>query len=109
MSDEQLNKLLSVLPADDAVAAAAARSRRKALARLDEPLRSRPRRFFAWAPGLAVAALVLIVAGAVQLLRSPAPPAASPPERVSAERLQMHWVLSDGTRVHWTFTKDFNL
>ena len=111
MSDEKLRQLLSVLPEDGALAAGAARSRRKALARLDEELAVRPRVFSAWAPGLAVAAMVLLVVGAVQIFQAPepGPPLLTPPERASDQRLQVHWVLSDGTRVHWTFTKDSNL
>ncbi len=109
MSDEKLREILSVLPEDDALAAGAARSRMRALARLREEPPARPRWFVTWAPGLAVAALVLIVVGVVQIFRTPAPLPVAPPERVSDQRLQMHWVLSDGTRVHWTFTKDSNL
>lgn len=109
MSDERLRQLLSVLPEDDTLAAGAARSRQKALARLDVEPTTRPRRFFIWAPGLAVAALALIVVGAVQVYRAPAPAPVAPSERVSDQSLKMYWVLSDGTRVHWTFTKDFKL
>ena len=107
MSDEKLRQLLSVLPEDQALAAGAVRSRRKALTRLDEDPAWKPRRFPRWTPGLAAAAMVLLIVGAVQIFRTPPPPVS--PERASVQRMQVHWVLSDGTRVQWTLIKDPDL
>ncbi len=131
MSDQELRKLLSILPDEPELSTRAARARRRALARLDQPAPiARPWR---WAP--AVAAAVALLAGGAWVERvwrvpplvwtpptpvvspaatlSPAP-SAPPPESArpvapERERLQVHFVLSDGTRVQWTFEKNFAL
>ena len=111
MSDEKLQELLSVLPDEDEVAYRAARARLQALARIEEPRSVHHR--LVWAPGLALAALVLIVAvivfrGSTPIPSMPITMESSSPE-TQQDRLRMKWVLSDGTRVLWTFRKDLNL
>jgi hypothetical protein len=100
MSDEKLQDLLRTLPGEDEIAFRAARARHRALARLDEPRR------WSFAPALAMAALVLIVAGLLFRGRESSPTqiatSMAPVER-QQESLRMKWVLSDGTRVLWTF------
>ena len=102
MSDEKLRQLLSILPDDGEIAAGAARSRRKALARLNGEARPVRRKLW-WAPAVAVVAVVLTIVGAVRILTMPP---ASPEAVVAPEPLRMHWVLSDGTKVHWTFHRN---
>jgi len=137
MSDQKLRRILSMLPASDEIAERAARARRRALARFEQPQPSR--RFWIWAPALATG--VLAIAGVLWLrpVRSlpppepkapPAPeiaavvrpeapvPAPAPAPKPAARRatpapsqarLELHLVLSDGTRVFWTIDKNFSL
>lgn len=136
MSDEKLRQLLSTLPPEDEIADRAERARHQALARLEEPAPARPG--WVWAPASALSiALIAGALWAAKLWRvqplvwSPPtpqiasaplrPPAPTPPParqvahrqaptRILAQkRLQVHWVLSDGTQVEWTFDKDFSL
>ena len=134
MNDQDWRQLLSVLPAEEEIAARAGQARRRALARREEPAPVGHGRF--WAPALA--ASVGLVAGAAWItnawrvdplvwtppapriaaadLRAPAVIEARTPARrrparrtLARQRLEVHWVLSDGTRVQWTFDKKFNL
>jgi len=135
MKDRKLRQLLSMLPEEEEIARRAARARRRALARLEEP--EPARRGWRWAP--AAALTVLLVASAAWVSRAwrvdplvwtpPAPriasvpaaplaPAPAPAVRKASrraapgprqERLEMHLVLSDGTRVLWTFDRKFTL
>ena len=101
MSDEKLQDLLRTLPDEDEIAFRAARAKRRAMARLDEPRR------WSLAPVLAMAALVLIVAGILFLGHRSSSPTQIATSMAPVERqqqsLRMKWVLSDGTRVLWTF------
>ena len=98
----KLDELLRVIP-DDAEFRAA-RARRHALARLDEEFA--PLRPWSWRPALALAAVCLL---AIALItgRPGKPPAAVEPEHAKPVRMQM--ILSDGTRVEWTFDENFRL
>jgi len=133
MSQDELRQLLSSLPEDAELAARAARARRGALARLEQPVRARGG--WLWAPALAV--FVLVLAAGVWANRArrvepllwsppaphiavaplPAPQRATAPKRIprpapragKQERLELHLALSDGTRVQWIFDKNFSL
>jgi hypothetical protein len=82
----------------------ASRARLAALARLDRsavvPGWSR------WRP--AVAAGLLSLAAAALMLRTPDSPPV-PAQSASQEAVRLQMVLSDGTRVQWTFHDDFKL
>jgi hypothetical protein len=121
-------ELLRQLPED--AGERAARARRNAISRLDErPARSW--RSWLWAPALATLLIIGVLwfrqawrvepiawqppappVGAVawQTLAGPRPSA--PPNRdrkgADPERLQVQLALSDGTRVYWTFDRNFN-
>lgn len=108
MSEKRLRELLSVLPDEVETGARAARARRRALARLEAPARARP----TWRWVAAAVLVVLVVVGgrwlgeARRAERNGAQPSAS---QLRQERLELHLVLSDGTRVQWIFVQDFNL
>ena len=144
MSDEKMRELLSVLPEEDEIAEGAARARRRAMARLEEPAPAR-RWGWVWAPamvvlaGLVVAGLWMRQARRVETMavQPPTPRIESPalvplahargsvsavgalPSRdrkgaagvatLGQPRLELHLVLSDGTRVQWILDKDFSL
>jgi hypothetical protein len=112
MSDQRLKELLSTLPENDELESRAARARHRALARLDEPAPIIVRKYV-WGPAMVVAALALLVIGVFFRAPAPAPQtlvaASSQPKKHPQERLRMKWVLSDGTRVLWTFKRDLNL
>ena len=113
MSDDKLKELLRTPPDADEVAFRAARARRRALDRLDEPEPVRVPWLLAWnwGPALTVAAALLILAGVVFQTGRPSQPIevamSSSPARSEPESLRMKWVLEDGTRVIWTFREDF--
>ena len=128
MTDGNLRDLLSVLPDGEEIALRAGRARRRALARLEE---AQPAwRWWRWAaclaPGPAVLALAVLLHHAWRIeplawtppapqvaaaeLRAPAPaPVRRPRLAPQAKHLEVRWVLSDGTRVQWTFDPNFNL
>jgi len=133
MSDDRLRQLLSVTPDPEEVAERAGRARRRALARTEE--RPAPARWL-WAAWVAPALAAVLLAAGVSAwrrawriealawtppappivsaaLEAPAPPAAKrSPRRVRPmrqERLEVHFALSDGTRVLWTFDDKFSL
>jgi len=112
MSDDKLKNILSVLPDEDEIRSRAARARQRALARLDHAAPVVETRI-SWIPSLAMAALVLLVAGIVYQIRPPASPgpvaSSSGAAEREQERLRMKWVLRDGTRVLWTFNRSSNL
>ena len=131
MSEERLRQLLSALPEEEEIAAGAARARRRAMARLDEAQgKVRPAwRRWLWAACLVPSPALLVLAILawnpwrveplgfklpgpqipVTDLRAPAPTPGRRPPVERRQRLEVHWVLSDGTRVQWTFDKDFRL
>ena len=119
-----LRQMLSAVPDEAELQTRAARARRRALAALGQPEPATRR--WLWAPAAALS--LVLVAGAVWVqslwrveplvLQPPAPvvaevPAApapvKTPARPSQDRLQVQLVLSNGTRVLWTFDKDFSL
>jgi len=103
MSENRLRDLLAVLPDEDESAARAARARRRALARLGAAAQPRKRRL--WAPALATVLMALGLLWWREAQRAE-PDLAQP---LQPERLELHWVLSDGTRVQWVFAQDFSL
>jgi hypothetical protein len=134
MSENPLQQLLSIEPDREELATRAARARRNALARLGD--RQPARRAWLWAPALALTAVLVAcaawtasvwrvqpwvwtpphpgIAAADLQPRTPAPERRivrhrTPRSAGSAQRLEVYWALSDGTRVQWTFDRNFSL
>lgn len=102
MSRDLWKEISRLEPGADEVLRRAGRAREAALRRLDEPAPAwRPLR---WA-SMALAASLAVGAGSFWFAarKLDPPPAASAPQVLKQERLEMHWTLSDGTRVHWVF------
>lgn len=132
MSEAKLRQLLSALPGEEEIARRAAQARRRALARLEERAPARLG-WWCWAPGPAfiLAAVIWIwvnhvwrveplawtppvprIASAPLVAATPAPKPVchrAPQPALAQQRLELHWVLSDGTRVQWIFDKNFGL
>ena len=129
MKDQKLRQLLSILPEEPDLGTRAARARGRALSRLDHS-QPAPRRWL-WVPAMALAVVlgigamwisriwtvqplvlqpaVPVIAQVPLTLPAPAPPPRKAAPPLKQDRLQVQWVLSDGTRVLWTFDKDFSL
>ena len=110
MSDERLRELLESLPDEREIQSRAARARTRALARLDE--RRPVARGWFWAPAAVALATLVVIAGLLLHGSRPSPPVVaqrSPVVQQKQENLRMKWVLSNGTRVLWTFREDFKL
>jgi hypothetical protein len=108
MHSERWKEILRLEPGADQVQRRAARAREAALRRLDEL--APPRAPLRWAPMALAASLVAGAAGVWSTTRKPLPPQAAPAQQfLKQERLEMHWTLSDGTRVHWVFDDRFGL
>ena len=135
MSEQKLRNLLSALPEEAEIAERAARARRWALAGFQSRDRKGvDRRLWRWAACLAPAPVLVAAFWVANLWRlEPLPWTPPPPKIAAAElqplaappaqrpvrrpqplvlpqpRLEVQWVLADGTRVQWTFSKDFSL
>jgi hypothetical protein len=80
------------------------------MARLDE--RKPLSRGWLWAPAAVALATLVVIAGLLLQGSHPSPPVVathSPAVEHRQENLRMKWVLSNGTRVLWTFREDFDL
>ena len=109
--DELLQRLISTRPSETQVAEAAARARRRALARFaDRPdAATRLRRWPVLAAAASLAACAVVLLWHTGEWKAPPPAATATVERAAEPPMKVVLTLADGTRVIWTIDKKLSL